>query len=156
MPAATISIPFLPFFTARFAPSSLYKTKEIFLRELISNASDALDKIRFLSLTDADALKENPDLKIEVKADKVANTITITDSGLGMTQADLVQNLGTLAKSGTNEFLKALENNTADMNLIGKFGVGFYSAYLVADKVRVVTKNNADKQLIWESAAQNE
>ncbi|KAJ3091347.1 hypothetical protein HK102_000884 [Quaeritorhiza haematococci] len=136
--------------------NSLYKTKEIFLREIISNASDAIDKIRFLSLTDKEALKENPDLKITLVADPEHNTLTITDTGVGMTQKELRENLGTIAKSGTSEFLSAVENKTADMGLIGQFGVGFYSVFLVADSVTVVTKHNSDKQYVWQSTAESD
>lgn len=137
--------------------NSLYKTKEIFLRELISNGSDALDKIRFLSLTEKDALASNPDLKITIVADKDRETLTITDTGVGMTKEDLRANLGTIAKSGTSEFLSSMENNpTADMSLIGQFGVGFYSAFLVSDRVTVVSKHNSDFQHIWESTSQSD
>jgi len=137
--------------------NSLYQNKSVFLRELISNASDALDKIRFLALTDKEVLNANPDLVIRVKADKENKRLTISDSGIGMTKEDLVKNLGSIAKSGTSEFLSKMQDasDKVEMNdLIGQFGVGFYSAFLVADKVIVTSKNNNDKQWIWESDAQ--
>ncbi|CAG8436202.1 8023_t:CDS:10 [Ambispora gerdemannii] len=137
--------------------NSLYKTREIFLRELISNASDAIDKIRFLALTDPNALKATPNLNITILADKENRRLVITDSGVGMTKKQLKENLGTIAKSGTSEFLDAIDKKNADMNLIGQFGVGFYSVFLVADKVTVTSKHNdEDKQYVWVSQAVND
>merc|ERR1712023_401663 len=134
--------------------NSLYKRKEIFLREIISNASDALDKIRFLSIADPSVLGEGDTAKLDItiQGDKNADTVSITDRGVGMTKQDLINNLGTIAKSGTSSFLEKLKEG-GDVNLIGQFGVGFYSVYLVADKVTVRTKHNDDKQYIWESTA---
>lgn len=137
--------------------NSLYSNKEVFLRELISNASDALDKLRFLSVTEPELIKDNVDLAIRIQTDKDNGIITITDTGIGMTRQELVDCLGTIAQSGTAKFLKALKDSKdagADNNLIGQFGVGFYSAFLVADKVAVATKSpKSDKQYVWEGEA---
>jgi len=133
--------------------NSLYTNKEVYLRELISNSADALEKARFHSVQDASFLGETKDLEIKVEYDADAKTVSIVDTGVGMTKADLINNLGTLAKSGTTNFLEAMAEG-ADANLIGQFGVGFYSAFLVADKVSVTSKNNEDPaQHVWESSA---
>jgi heat shock protein 90kDa beta len=135
--------------------NSLYTEKDVFLRELISNSVDGLEKARFNAVGNPKYLEKLPKLQVFVSSDKEAKTLTIHDTGVGMTKDELVANLGTVAQSGTTNFLEALANGT-DINLIGQFGVGFYSAFLVANKVTVTSKSESDpKQHIWQSSATN-
>jgi molecular chaperone HtpG len=135
---------------------SLYSEKEIFLRELISNASDASDKLRYLSLTDASLAEGGTDFKITITADKAARTLTIADNGIGMNRAELIDNLGTIARSGTSAFAQALADKK-DATLIGQFGVGFYSAYMVADRVTVISRKAGESEAWkWESDGRGE
>src|SRR5438128_281725 len=139
---------------------SLYSNKEIFLRELISNASDAADKLRFEALTDKALLETDPDLKIRIASDKAARTITVSDNGIGMSRQEVIENIGTIAKSGTREFFDKLTGDEAkDASLIGQFGVGFYSTFIVADKVTVETRRaglTAEHGVRWESDGSGE
>ena len=132
--------------------NSLYQNRDVFLRELISNSQDAIDKARFLSIKKPEILNSKEDLEVRISSDPIERTITITDSGIGMSKNDLVKNLGVVANSGTSKFLDAMKDGTADIDQIGQFGVGFYSAFLVADRVRVASKHPDDPvQHVWES-----
>src|SRR5215472_2339946 len=139
---------------------SLYSNKEIFLRELISNASDAIDRLRFAALSDADLLKQDIELNIHVAYDKDAHTITVSDNGIGMTREEVIEHIGTIAKSGTQEFFQSLTGDQQkDANLIGQFGVGFYSSFVVADRVTLTSRHAGfDPQhgVRWESHGQGE
>jgi molecular chaperone HtpG len=139
---------------------SLYSNKEIFLRELISNASDASDKLRFEALSDDALWETDPELKIRVSFDKAARTVTISDNGIGMNRQEVIEHIGTIAKSGTRQFFEALTGDQArDAHLIGQFGVGFYSAFIVADKVTLITRRaglTAEHGVKWESAGEGD
>ena len=126
--------------------NSLYSNKDVFIRELVSNAADACDKKRFNALTEG---KATEDMKIRVYPNREQNTLTIEDSGIGMNKEDLIQNLGKIAESGTKRFMEANKNKKDEVNLIGQFGVGFYSGFLVANKVEVITKGSKGEQLRW-------
>ena len=129
---------------------SLYTNKEIFLRELISNASDACDKLRYLSITDSSLIKNDPEFKIKLSANEKERTLTISDNGIGMNRTDLIENIGTIARSGTQGFLSKLTGDaTKDLQLIGQFGVGFYSGFMVADEM-VVTSRKAGEKEVWQ------
>lgn len=143
---------------------SLYSQKEIFLRELISNSSDAIDKRRFESLTDASLLQQDEELAVNISFDKENKQITISDNGIGMNHDEVIENIGTIARSGTKKFMQAMNekkdsDDASDMNLIGQFGVGFYSVFMVADKVTLETRkagNSADQAVKWESDGKGE
>jgi molecular chaperone HtpG len=139
---------------------SLYGSKEIFLRELISNASDACDKLRFESVADSALLEGEPDLHIRVSYDKEARTITVSDNGIGLSRQEVIDHIGTIAKSGTREFFSRLTADAAkDAQLIGQFGVGFYSAFIVADRVTLLTRRAgaaASEGVRWESAGEGD
>src|SRR5574340_1693432 len=139
---------------------SLYGNKEIFLRELISNASDACDQLRFEALADTALWENDTALEIRVACDKAARTITVSDNGVGMSRDEVIANIGTIAKSGTREFFQSLTGDQAkDAHLIGQFGVGFYSAFIVADKVTVVTRRaglGKEHGVCWESAGEGD
>lgn len=132
--------------------NSLYTHKDVFLRELISNASDALDKIKYWVLTTDPDYDAGP-LEIKLEYDSDERTVSLTDTGIGMTKDHLIKYLGSVAKSGTTQFIEAISQSQGDMNLIGQFGVGFYSVFLVADKVEVISKHDEDDQHIWTSNA---
>src|SRR6059058_5966792 len=139
---------------------SLYSNKEIFLRELISNASDACDKLRFEALSDTALWESDPDLKIRVSYDKAARTLSVSDNGIGMSRDEVIANIGTIARSGTREFFQSLTGDQAkDTRLIGQFGVGFYSSFIVADRVTLVTRRAglpASEGVRWESAGEGD
>jgi len=139
---------------------SLYGNKEIFLRELVSNASDACDKLRFDAISDGALLENDPDFKIRVSYDRNARTITVSDNGVGMSRQEVIEQIGTIARSGTREFLERLTSDSArEAQLIGQFGVGFYSAFIVADNVTLITRRaglTAEHGVRWESTGEGE
>ena len=139
---------------------SLYSNKEIFLRELVSNASDACDKLRFEALTDASLLDDDPEFAVHVEVDPLSRTITVRDNGVGMSRQEVIDNIGTIAKSGTREFVETLTGDrTTDARLIGQFGVGFYSVFIVAERVVLTTRRSglsAADAVRWESAGQGD
>ena len=144
----------------RLVAHSLYSHKEVFLRELISNSSDACDKLRFEALTDGALYENDPDLKIRVSFDKDARTITVADNGIGMDRQEVIDNIGTIARSGTRQFMQKLTGDQAkDANLIGQFGVGFYSSFIVADKVTLRTRRaglGPEHGVLWESTGEGD
>ncbi len=144
----------------RLVAHSLYSHKEVFLRELISNASDACDKLRFEALTDSALYESEPELKIRVSFDKDARTITVADNGIGMDRQEVIDNIGTIARSGTRQFMQKLSGDQAkDANLIGQFGVGFYSSFIIADKVTLLTRRagmGPEHGVFWESTGEGE
>ena len=137
---------------------SLYSNREIFLRELISNASDAIDKLRFAAIEDAALIEDDADYRIEITFDKEAKTLTVTDNGIGMSRQEVIDNLGTIARSGTAEFLKQLSGDQQkDASLIGQFGVGFYSGFIVAERMEVITRRAGESSAVhWQSAGEDE
>ena len=139
---------------------SLYSNKEIFIRELISNASDACDKLRFESLTDETLLTADTDLEVHVRVDPKARTITVSDNGVGMSRQEVIDNIGTIAKSGTREFVEQLTGDqTKDAHLIGQFGVGFYSSFIVASRVSLITRRaelSSGDAVLWESTGEGD
>ncbi|MBT3535167.1 MAG: molecular chaperone HtpG, partial [Rhodospirillaceae bacterium] len=137
----------------RLMVNSVYSDKEVFLRELISNASDACDKARYLAITEPDILGDDPDFKVRIKVDKEARTLSLSDNGVGMNRDGLISDLGTIARSGTSAFMENLSGDSAqDMQMIGQFGVGFYSVFMVSDKVEVTSRRAGEEEAwIWTS-----
>ena len=133
--------------------NSVYSEKEVFVRELVSNASDACDKLRYLATTKEKLIQDDPDLKVQIQVNKKANSISFIDNGIGMNKKDLIANLGTIARSGTAQFIKEMsESKTKDLSLIGQFGVGFYSAFMVATETQVTTRKAGENKIwIWKS-----